>query len=109
MSREVWFIFLMFGLKIPVIGIGYFLYRVLKAQDAAWENGGYGFDDGGNGGGGGGGTPRPTPTPRPGGGLARHRRVRPERPFGPARGPALGFPARRPQPAHTRVRIRTRP
>jgi len=32
-SGEIWFLFLMFGLKVPVFGIGYFLYKVLRAQE----------------------------------------------------------------------------
>ena len=50
MSGEIWFLFLMFGLKVPVFGIGYFLYKVLRAQEDEWEHLGWGDgppDDGG--------------------------------------------------------------
>ena len=75
MSGEIWFLFLMFGLKVPVIGIGYFLYRVLRAQEDEWEHMGWDEgppDDGGGGGGGG----SPSPVPRPRGGPARKREPR---------------------------------
>src|SRR5262249_13194116 len=103
MSREVWFVFLMFGLKVPVLGIGYFIYRVLRDQDRAWEEGGYGWDDDGGGGGGGGG-PAPDPTPRSPAGPMR-RRARRRRATLPALRPhGLGAPVRRPVPLRTRVR-----
>ena len=68
MSGEIWFLFLMFGLKVPVIGIGYFLYRVLRAQEDEWEHMGWDEgppDDGGGGGGGGEPLPRAASAWRP--------------------------------------------
>jgi hypothetical protein len=104
---EVWFIFAMFGLKLPILGLGYFLYRVIKRVDSQWEDGGYdpppGSDDGG---GGGGPSPAPRPRPRPHGGLAARRRRR-----APERTPstALRLPAPSRRPAVARTRVRTRP
>jgi len=106
---EVWFLFAMFGLKLPVLGLGYFLYRVIKRVDSQWENGGYDQppgQDGGGGGGGGGGSPAPRPRPRPQGGLAaRQRRRAPERT--PSTGLRRPSPVRRPTLARTRVRTRS--
>ena len=100
MSGQIWFLFLMFGLKVPVIGIGYFLYRVLRAQEDEWEH--LGWDDGppdDGGGGGGGGSPSPVPRPR--GGPARKREPR-RRPMPSASGRMLA-PSRRPAPLRTRA------
>jgi hypothetical protein len=99
-SGEIWFLFLMFGLKVPVIGIGYFLYRVLRAQEDEWEHLGWDegpSDDGGGGGGGG----SPSPAPRPRGGPARKREPR-RRPMPSASGRLLA-PSRRPAPLRTRA------
>src|SRR4051794_8529657 len=102
----------MFGLKLPVLGIGYFIYRMLKLGDEQWESGGYdlGGEDGDDGGGGGPRVPKP---PKPGSGPVR-RRKKPPRPVLPERRvPLLDGPLRRPAPLRTRVRIerpvRTRP
>ncbi|HEY1479047.1 MAG TPA: hypothetical protein VGF46_03420 [Gaiellales bacterium] len=102
MSGEIWFFFLMFGLKVPVFGIGYFLYRVMRSQEDQWEHLGWDegpADDGGGGGGGGGGSPSPVPRPR--GGPARKRAPR-RRPLPAASGRMLK-PSRRPVPLRTRA------
>jgi hypothetical protein len=111
-QQYTWFIILMFGLKLPVIGIGYFIYRMLKAGDEQWESGGYdgGWGDDGGGGGGGPRVPRP---PGPSGSPLRRRR-KPPRPVLPERRvPMLDGPLRRPAPVRTGVRterpVRTRP
>ena len=78
---DVWFLFLLLGLKLPVLFLGWFLYRVMVAHDRAWENDGWDDDDGGGGGGG----PAPVVPPAPRGGPARKRRKRE-----PERTPALG-------------------
>src|SRR3954453_3211425 len=71
MVQYTWLIFAFFGLKIPLILLGIFIYKMLKAVDAEWEDGGYGWegDDSGGGGGGGrrlrGGRGRGSPSPRP--------------------------------------------
>ena len=39
MSHELWFLWLFLGLKIPLLGLFYFIFRVLRAQDKAWEQG----------------------------------------------------------------------
>jgi hypothetical protein len=99
-SGEIWFLFLMVGLKLPVFGIGYFLYRVLRSQEDQWEHLGWDegpTDDGGGGGGGG----SPSPAPRPRGGPSRAREPR-RRPLPSARGRMLA-PARRPAPLRTRA------
>jgi hypothetical protein len=101
-SGEIWFLFLMFGLKLPVFGIGYFLYRVLRSQEDQWEHLGWDegpSDDGGGGGGGGGGNPSPVPRPR--GGPARKRAPR-RRPMPSLSGRTLA-PSRRPMPMRTRA------
>ena len=38
-SHEIWFLWLFLGLKIPLIGLFYFIFRVMRAQDKAWEQG----------------------------------------------------------------------
>jgi hypothetical protein len=101
-SGEIWFLFLMFGLKLPVFGIGYFLYRVLRAQEDQWEQLGWDegpSDDGGGGGGGGGGSPSPVPRPR-GGPARKHAPQR--RPLPSLSGRPLA-PSRRPAPMRTRA------
>jgi hypothetical protein len=100
-SGEIWFLFLMFGLKVPVFGIGYFLYKVMRAQEDEWEHLGWdeGPPDDGGGGGGGGGSPSPVPAPR--GGPARKHAPR-RRPLRAAAGRTLA-PVRRPAPMRTRV------
>jgi hypothetical protein len=74
-SGELWFLFLMFGLKIPAFGIGYLFYRVNRAQEEEWEHQAWngplpGDDDSGGGGSRG---PGPRPSPRPRGGLVNVR------------------------------------
>lgn len=80
MSGEIWFLFLMFGLKAPVLGIGYFFYRVLRWHEDEWEQLGWNAEppDSDDGGRGRGGSDRLPPwLPRPRGGLETPRR--PER------------------------------
>jgi hypothetical protein len=72
MKEYTWLIFAFFGLKIPLILLGIFIYKMLKAVDAEWEDGGYGWEGDEGGGGGGGGSPLPD-TPKPGSGPARRR------------------------------------
>ena len=66
MSHNLWFLWLILGLKLPLIGLFYFIFRVMRAQDKAWEqgelDGGWSDDDSG-----GGGEPRVKPPPPPGG------------------------------------------
>jgi hypothetical protein len=75
MSGEIWFLFLMVGLKLPVLGIGYFFYRVFRWQEHEWEDLGGNADppdsDGGDGRGG--SKNRPPRAPRPRSGPARMR------------------------------------
>ncbi len=94
-SHELWFLWLFLGLKIPLIGLFYFIFRVLKKQDEAWEHGEY---DGG------GATTTMTaaaaspasgrPTP-PGGPGIRRRQPRPKAPQPALRGMPLRTPPRR--------------
>ena len=91
MSHNLWFLWLILGLKVPLIGLFYFIFRVMRAQDKAWERGelegGSGEDDDG-----GGGEPRVKPPTPPGGPGIRRRQPRPKAPQ-----PALrGLPLRRP-------------
>jgi hypothetical protein len=102
-SQEFWFIWLILGLKIPLVGLFYFIFRVMRAQDKAWEqgelDGGWSEDDGG---GGGGGEPRVKPPPPPGGPGVRRRAPRPRAPQPAVRGlPLRSPPRRRPAPART--------
>ena len=95
-SGELWFLFLMFGLKIPAFGIGYLFYRVNRAQEDEWEHQAWngpppGDDDGGGGGSRG---PGPRPLPRPRGGLVNVREPQ-RRPPRSATGRTLA-PSRRP-------------
>ncbi len=73
-SHNLWFLWLILGLKVPLIGLFYFIFRVMRAQDKAWEqgelDGGWGDDDDG-----GGGEPRVKPP---------HASGRPGRPPAPA-------------------------
>jgi hypothetical protein len=97
---EIWFLFLMVGLKVPVFGLGYLLYKVLRSQEEEWEHLGWDegpSDDGGGGGGGG----SPSPAPRPRGGPSRAREPR-RRPLPSLSGRALA-PVRRPAPLRTRA------
>ena len=77
----MWFLWLILGLKIPLIGLFYFIFRVMRAQDKAWEqgelDGGCGEDDGG-----GGGEPRVKP-PAPPAARASGARPRARRPRSP--------------------------
>ena len=90
-SRELWFLWLFLGLKIPLLGLFYFIFRILRAQDKAWEQGeidGWGTNDDD----GGGGEPRVRPPKPPDGPGIRRRQPRPKAPV-----PALrGLPLRRP-------------
>jgi hypothetical protein len=99
-SGEFWFLFLMFGLKLPLFGLAYFLYRVLRAHDEAWENQDWSEDQPPDDGGGGGGSLSPAPVRPPRGGPARRRAPR-ERPLRHAYGRPFGGrrPARRRPPA----------
>ncbi|MDP9257065.1 MAG: hypothetical protein M3Q31_10975, partial [Actinomycetota bacterium] len=73
MSHNLWFLWLILGLKVPLVGLFYFIFRVMRAQDKAWEqgelDGGWSEDDGG----GGGGEPRIKPPPPPSGPGVRRR------------------------------------
>src|SRR3954453_18617499 len=98
MVQYTWLIFAFFGLKIPLILLGIFIYKMLKAVDAEWEDGGYGYDGGDSDGGGGGGSPLPD-TPRPGSGPARRRPPkRRQHVRTVARPHVAGVPVRRPAP-----------
>jgi hypothetical protein len=101
-SHEFWFIWLILGLKIPLVGLFYFIFRVMRAQDKAWEqgelDGGWNEDDGG----GGGGEPRVKPPRPPGGPGIRRRQPRPRAPQPAIRGlPMRRPPRRRAQPLRT--------
>jgi hypothetical protein len=107
MKEYTWLIFAFFGLKIPLILLGIFIYKMLKAVDADWEDGGYGWDGDEGGGGGGGGSPLPD-TPKPGSGPARRRPpARRKHVRTVARPHIAGVPVRRPAPLRTRVKTRT--
>jgi hypothetical protein len=100
-SHEFWFIWLILGLKIPLVGLFYFIFRVLRAQDKAWEDGelggGWSEDDGG------GGEPRVDPPPPPSGPGVRRRRPQPRAPQPAVRGlPLRRPPRRRAEPLRTR-------
>ncbi len=101
MSHELWFLWLIIGLKLPLIGLFYFIFRVMRAQDKAWEqgelDGGWNDDDSG-----GGGEPRVKPPPPPGGPGVRRRQPRPRAPQPAVRGlPLRGAPRRRAEPLRT--------
>ena len=101
-SHELWFLWLILGLKIPLVGLFYFIFRVMRAQDKAWEqgelDGGWSDDDGG----GGGGEPRVKPPPPPGGPGVRRRQPRPRAPQPALRGlPLRRAPRRRAEPLRT--------
>jgi hypothetical protein len=102
-SHELWFLWLILGLKIPLVGLFYFIFRVMRAQDKAWEqgelDGGWGEDDGG----GGGGEPRVKPPPPPSGPGVRRRQPKPRAPRPTVRGlPLRQPPRRRAEPLRTR-------
>jgi hypothetical protein len=91
-SHNLWFLWLFIGLKVPLIGLFYFIFRVMRNQDRAWERGEYdgGWDDHDDDGGG--GEPRVKPPAPPGGPSIRRRHPKPRAPR-----PALrGLPLRRP-------------
>ena len=101
MSHNLWFLWLALGLKVPLIGLFYFIFRVLRAQDKAWEqgemDGGFGSDDDG-----GGGEPRVKPPAPPGGPGVRRRQPKPKTPQPALRGlPLRRPPRRRAQPLRT--------
>ncbi len=101
MSHNLWFLWLILGLKLPLIGLFYFIFRVMRAQDKAWEqgelDGGWSDDDSG-----GGGEPRIKPPPPPGGPGVRRRKPRPRAPQPAVRGlPLRGSPRRRAEPLRT--------
>jgi hypothetical protein len=107
MSEYTWLIFAFFGLKVPLVLLGIFIYKMLKAVDAQWEDGGYGYEGDDPGGGGGGGSPLPD-VPKPGSGPARRRPPRRRQRVATVARPHLpGVPARRPAPLRTRVKTRT--
>src|SRR5262245_38034369 len=96
----MWFLWLFLGLKIPLLGLFYFIFRVLRAQDKAWElgeiEGGADEDDGG------GGEPRIQPPKPPGGPGVRRRTPRPKKPQPALRGlPLRRAPRRRAEPLRT--------
>ena len=103
MSHQLWFLWLILGLKIPLVGLFYFIFRVMRAQDQAWEQGEIdGGRDDESGGGGGGGEPRVRPPSPPGGPGVRRRPPRPKTPRPAVRGlPLRSPPRRRAEPLRT--------
>jgi hypothetical protein len=100
-SHNLWFLWLILGLKLPLIGLFYFIFRVMRAR-TAWEqgelDGGWSDDDSG-----GGGEPRIKPPPPPGGPGVRRRKPRPRAPAaGSARAALARSPRRRAEPPHPR-------
>jgi hypothetical protein len=96
----MWFLWLFLGLKIPLIGLFYFIFKVMRAQDKAWEQGE--FDAGQDDDGGGGGEPRVKPPAPPGGPGVRRRAPKPKAPRPTVRGlPLRSAPRRRAQPLRT--------
>jgi hypothetical protein len=100
-SHNLWFLWLILGLKLPLIGLFYFIFRIMRAQDKAWEQGELGGDwhddDGG-----GGGEPRIEPPRPPRGPGVRRRQPRPRAPRPAARGlPVRRAPRRRAEPLRT--------
>jgi hypothetical protein len=96
----MWFLWLFLGLKIPLIGLFYFIFRVMRAQDRVWEQGE--FDAGPEDDGGGGGEPRVKPPTPPGGPGIRRKRPKPKAPRPALRGlPLRRAPRRRAQPLRT--------
>jgi len=103
-SHNLWFLWLIIGLKVPLIGLFYFMFRVMRAQDREWEQGEFdgGWGEDGGGGGGGGGEPRVKPPTPPGGPGVRRRRPRPQKPQPALRGlPVRRAPRRRAEPLRT--------
>jgi hypothetical protein len=99
-SHNLWFLWLFLGLKLPLIGLFTFIFRVMRAQDKAWEEGelegGWDDDDGG------GGEPRVKPPKPPGGPGIRRRQPRPKAPQPALRGlPLRRAPRRRAEPLRT--------
>ena len=102
MSHNLWFLWLFIGLKVPLIGLFYFIFRVMRNQDSAWERGEYdgGWDDHDDDGGG--GEPRVKPPAPPGGPSIRRRTRKPKRAAaGRARLPLRRPPRRRAEPLRT--------
>jgi hypothetical protein len=100
-SHNLWFLWLFLALKLPLLGLFYFIFRVMRVQDQAWEQGELdsGSDDDG---GGGGGEPRVKPPAPPGGPGIRRRAPRPKAPQPALRGlPLRRPPRRRAQPLRT--------
>jgi hypothetical protein len=100
-SHNLWFLWLILGLKLPLIGLFYFIFRIMRAQDKAWEQGEFGGDwqDDDSGGG---GEPRIEPPRPPGGPGVRRRQPRPRAPRPAMRGiPLRGAPTRRAEPLRT--------
>ena len=93
-SHELWFLWLILGLKMPLIGLFYFIFRVMRAQDQAWEQGELdgGWDDDDDDGGG--GEPRVKPPTPPGGPGVRRQPPKPKAPQPAAARPAAA-PRRR--------------
>jgi hypothetical protein len=101
-SHNLWFLWLIIGLKLPLIGLFYFIFRIMRAQDKAWEqgelDGGFGDSDDG----GGGGEPRVKPPTPPRGPGVRRRQPKPRAPQPAVRGlPLRGSPNRRAEPLRT--------
>ena len=95
-SHELWFLWLFLGLKIPLIGLFYFIFRVMRAQDRAWEQGEFdgGAEDDDDGGG---GEPRVKPPAPPGGPGIRRRQPQPQGAAARAARPAAAPPAAPPR------------
>jgi hypothetical protein len=102
-SHNLWFLWLIIGLKIPLVGLFYFIFRVMRAQDRRWESGEYdGGWDNHDGNGGGGGEPRVKPPPPPSGPGIRRRPPKPRAPRPAVRGlPLRRAPRRRAAPLRT--------
>jgi len=104
-GHNLWLLWLVIGLKVPLVGLFYFIFRVMRNQDRRWESGEYdgGWDDhNGGGGGGGGGEPRVQPPKPPGGPGIRRRQPKPRPPQPAVRGiPLRRPPRRRAQPLRT--------
>jgi hypothetical protein len=94
-SHNLWFLWLFIGLKAPLIGLFYFIFRVMRNQDRAWELGEYneGWDNHDDDGGG--GEPRVKPPKPPSGPSIRRRGPKPRAPQPAVRGVPLRRPPRR--------------
>ena len=102
MGHNLWLLWLIIGLKVPLIGLFYFIFRVMREQDRRWETGEYdgGWDD--HNGNGGGGEPRIKPPTPPGGPGIRRRPPKPHAPRPTVRGlPLRRAPRRRAAPLRT--------